>query len=322
MSQGVIQYRSFRNIDTPGLLDIWASQPPGRSPLAPPSVEALEHLVLAKPYFDPHGLIVALDDGRPVGFVHAGFGPSDDERSLCARYGLTCLVMVRPDRQQCGIGAELVERSEAYLRSRGAEVLYGGGVRPLNPFYLGLHGGSELPGVLDSEPRAQRLFLNRQYREIDRSLVFQLHLPSFRPVIDRLQVQIRRGHAMQEVFDPPPRTWWEACTAGELERVRLELVSRQSQQPVATADFWPMRPHGSNAPAHAVGLIDLETVESGRRQGLATFLLCEAFRHFGAAGVATVEVQTMQRNVPAVKFYEKLGFRCIDQGAVYRKDPA
>jgi ribosomal protein S18 acetylase RimI-like enzyme len=33
-----------------------------------------------------------------------------------------------------------------------------------------------------------------------------------------------------------------------------------------------------------------------------------------------VEAQTMQQNAPALKLYEKLGFKKVDEGAVYRKD--
>ena len=71
---------------------------------------------------------------------------------------------------------------------------------------------------------------------------------------------------------------------------------------------------------HAVGLIDLEVCDAERRQGLATFLLSEAFRHFQTQGMTLVEAQTMQHNTAALGLYQKLGFEAIDHGAVFRKE--
>ena len=42
--------------------------------MQPVTANLLEQLVFSKPYFDPAGLIIALVDNVPVGFVHAGFG--------------------------------------------------------------------------------------------------------------------------------------------------------------------------------------------------------------------------------------------------------
>ena len=48
-------------------------------------------------------------------------------------------------------------------------MIYAGGIRPLNGFYLGLYGGSELPGILASDPVLNDRPLRNGYREIDRS---------------------------------------------------------------------------------------------------------------------------------------------------------
>jgi hypothetical protein len=117
--------------------------------------------------------------------VHAGFGPTDDESAISTDLGVTSMLAVRPGPDQAQIAGELLRHSEDYLRGRGAKVLYGGAVHPLDPFYLGLYGGSELPGVLDSDPQAQEVFRTHGYREIDRTLVFQRALEGFRAPVDR-----------------------------------------------------------------------------------------------------------------------------------------
>ena len=315
----MISYRTFRNCDPPALAEIWRDRDRERGRMQPMSAALLEQYVLAKPYFDREGLILACDDHHPVGFVHSAFGPTEDESGLCYQRGVTCMLMVRHEYRRLGIGSELLRLAENYLRSRGAEVLYAGAIRPLNPFYLGLYGGSELPGVLDSDVEAQRLYQAAGYREIDRTIVFQRDLKTYRPPIDRRQLLIRRRTQVEAIHDPPTVSWWEACTMGAFDRTRFELRSRSDGRCLASATFWHMEPLSASWGVHAVGLIDLEVDAQHRREGLATFLLSECFRRLTEEGVMRVEVQTMQRNTAARALYERLGFHEVDQAAVYRK---
>lgn len=316
----MIEYRPFRNSDPPRLAEIWRSQPPERGLMQPMSADLLEQLVLAKPYFENAGLIVATDEGVPVGFAHAGFGPKEDEHGLSTAFGTTCLVMVRSNYQRRGIGAALVEHSERYLQSRGAQVLYAGSIRPLNPFYLGLYGGSELPGVLDSNPRAQDLFRSAGYRQIDRTVVFDRSLAGYRPTIDREQMQIRRRTSMEIVEDPPSRSWWDACTMGGFERTRYELHARGGGELLASASIWDTEPLASSWGVRAGGIVELSVAAEHQRQGLATYLLSEIFRHLQEQGITLVEATTMERNSAALALYTKLGFTAVDHGAVFRKE--
>lgn len=316
----MIRYRCFRNDDPPRLAEIWRGCA-GRPGLAQPiSVATLDLLVLAKPFFDREGLILALDDDRPVGFVHAGFGPNDDESGLSFEMGVTVLLLTVSHPEEAAIGAGLLAESEAYLRRRGAKVLYGGGIRPLNPFYTGLYGGSELPGVLDSEPQTQSLFREHGYREIDRTVVFHRELRGFRPIVDRQQMQIRRSTDVEVLFDPPPRTWWSACSMSAFDRIVFQLRLRGVAEPVACATFWNMEFFASARGVRTSGLIEVEVDPEQRKKGFATYLIGEALRQLAEQSVALVEVQTMQGNSAAVRMYRKLGFQQVDSGAVFRKE--
>ncbi|HVA51141.1 MAG TPA: GNAT family N-acetyltransferase [Pirellulales bacterium] len=316
----MIRYRAFRNSDPPALAEIWRSQPAEHGRVRPMSAALFEQFVLSKPYFDNAGLIVAVDDQLPVGFAHAAFGPNACGDRLARQMGSTCLVMVRTDYQGRGIGGELLSRSESYLRQRGAEVMYGGGIAPLNGFYLGLYGGSELPGVLDSDAGEQHLFESHGYREIDRVYVLERALAGFRPPIDRQQLQIRRRSTIEAMFDPPPHSWWEACAWSGLDQTLYELTSRDACRVVARATAWSIEPLSSSWGVRATGVTALEVEEASRRQGIATYLMSDIMRQLASQGTSLVQVQTMQANVPAQKLYEKLGFRLVNQGAVYRKD--
>ena len=317
----MLTFREFRNTDPPVLTTIWRSRigQPGLAELVSP--ELFEQLIFAKLYFDYAGLILALDDGRPVGFAHAGFGPNDRLDAVSTQFGTICLIMVRPDCNEAEVAAGLLQRCEQYLHRRGAKVVYGGGVYPLNPFYLGLYGGSELPGVLLSDIVVRQLYASHGYREVDQTLLMRRNLDGFQAVIDRQQMQIRRRMVVEVISDTPSRTWWEACTLGEFDLTRYKLVPRAGGgSPLATATFRSMEPSGTIGAGRSVGLIELEVDKAARRRGLAVFLLSEACRQFVRRGIMVVEAQVMRRNTAAIGLYHKLGFQQVDQGSVYRKD--
>jgi ribosomal protein S18 acetylase RimI-like enzyme len=317
----LIRYRPFRNTDPPHLAEIWRAQPPLRGLMQPMSTPVLDRFVLSKPYFDRLGLIVAVDDERPVGFVHAGFGPTADESDLAVERGVTCMLMVLPQhRERDAIARELLTQSEDYLRRRGAKTLYGGCIEPVNPFYLGLYGGSELPGVLASHAQLVQLFLAAGYREAERTVIMHRQTAGFRPIVDRQQMLVRRNYRVETTPDPPAATWWEACTIGQTERVRFELVPKDNGQLAAVATFWDIEPLASSWGVRAMGLMRMATCSANRRQGLSTFLLGEAVRQLQTQGISQIELQCMHDNSAAVKLYLKHGFKEVDQGIVFVKD--
>jgi GNAT superfamily N-acetyltransferase len=287
--------------------------------MQPMSATLFEQLVLSKPYFDNAGLILAVDDATPVGFAHAGFGPSDDESTLSYDCGVVSMLLVRPEYRRQGIGQALLARAEDYLRERGATRIYGGGIRPLTPFYLGLYGGSELPGVLVSDADALRRYRASGFAEVERVGVFHRDLSSFRPAVDRKQMQIRRQQNVQITVDPPCRTWWEACTFGGFDRTRFELAPKTGEPVCASLTVWSMEPLSTSWGVRATGLCELLVDPAQRRQGLAQFLMGEAFRQLAAEGIALVEAQAMLRDEASLGLFKKLGFKQVDEGVVFRK---
>jgi ribosomal protein S18 acetylase RimI-like enzyme len=316
----VYHFRPFRNSDPPRIADIWRSQPPQRGLMQPVSAGLLEQLVFSKPYFDPQGLIVALTDNVPVGFVHAGFGPNEEETAISTDIGTTYQLMLSAEHRHQSLADELLARSEAYLRDRGAKVIYAGGIRPLNGFYLGLYGGSELPGVMVSDPVLGETCVRNGYREIDRVQVIQLELSRFRPPVAREQRQLRRDTICHEDYCPPIMTWWDACTTGAFERIRFSLAKSSGGCSLGDVWFWDIDPLSTCWGLPTAGMFDLQVQNELRRSGLATYLLTEAFGRLRNRGIVLVEAQTMQHNTPALELYKKLGFNKVDEGVVYRKE--
>jgi ribosomal protein S18 acetylase RimI-like enzyme len=316
----MIEYRTFRNSDPPVLATIWNSRAGQRGLMQPITPDLLEQIVFAKLYFDYDGLFVAWEDGRPVGFAHAGFGPNEAESDISTELGVTSAILVEPDCSELEVAAGLLAHCEEYLRGRGAKVFYGGGIKPLNPFYLGLYGGSELPGVLDSDTIARQIYPASGYREIDRTVNLRRELCNFEAPIDRYQMQIRRRMIAEVEVDPLPRTWWEACTTGDFDLTRFDLLSRSGGRVVASATFRSMAPTGTYVSGGDAGLIELWVDEALQRRGLAVFILSEACRQFIRDGIDSVEAQVMIHNAAALALYRKLGFQQVSEGSVFRKE--
>lgn len=316
----MIRYRPFRNTDPPHLVAIWRSQPPLRAMAQPISVASLDRLVFSKPYFDRLGLVVAVDGDKPVGFVHAGFGSTPDGNDLSTERGVTCMLLVAPHPQQEEIARELLVQSEDYLVRRGAKTLYGGCIEPLNPYYLGLYGGSELPGVLASHTQLVQLFAQMGYRDAERTVIMHRQTAGFRPTVDRTQMSLRKRFKLEMIPDPPTSTWWEACTIGMTERLLFQLVPKDGGSAVAVATFWDIEPLASSWGVRAMGLMRMATAPDQRRQGLATLLLGECVKELQQQGIVQIELQCMQQNQVAQRLYLKHGFQQVDTGVVFQKE--
>lgn len=313
-------FRPFRNSDPPRLAEIWRSQPPQRGMLQPVSAGLLEQFVFSRPYFDREGLIVAVHDGVPVGFAHAGFGPDEQQSAVSTDDGTTYMLLLRSDHRDPALADELLARSEGYLRDRGAKVMYAGGIYPLNGFYLGLYGGSELPGVLSTDVMLPEACHRNGYREVDQVVVLRRDLGRFRLPVSREQRRLRREVMCIEHYSPAAASWWDACTVAAFERLHFGLRRYDSDEVVANVWFWDIEPLSSCWGIPAAGMFDLHVAPNWRRHGYATYLLSEAFYRIRARGVMLIEAQTMRSNTPAIAMYEKIGFTEVDYGTVFRKE--
>jgi len=314
----MIEIRCFRNADPPRLAEVWRAADLGPAAMQPMSAALLEASVFSKPYFDREGLIVAADDDRVVGFAHAAFGPNAGRSGVDTRVGTTLLAAVVPHPLHEQIGAALLGGCEEYLRKRGATTILGGGSAELRSFYLGLYGGSDLPGILDSSVAMRRLFERAGYDVADRIAVLRRTLQGFRPPVNRMQVAIRRSTVLRAIDEPTRRTWWEAATTTGVALRRYELLG-QADELLGSASFWDMQPLAGAWGVVAAGLLDVEIAGRNRRQGLAHYLVAEALHDLAQEGVSLVETHASVANTAAVSLFTKLGFDIAEHGTVFRK---
>jgi ribosomal protein S18 acetylase RimI-like enzyme len=318
----MICYRPFRNTDPPLLAELWCGQSPGRALVQPMTRGLFEQEVLGKPYFDRHGLIVAADGHRLVGFAHAAFGPTPDGSAISTRVGTTCMLMTGPHVQWRQIAEQLLWHSENYLTSRGARTLLAGCVRPVNPFYQGLYGSTDSPGVLESQAATVQLFQASGYETVATHAVLERPLSGFRPVLDRLQMQVRRQYHIQVEIDPLPVSWWDACTTGQIGRSIHRIVARRVGQPCGSIMSWQLDHISAMRGVRTAGLTHLEVAPAYRGQGLGTFLVGETLRRLHSEPVDRVDlavVQVPEDQHAGLALFRKLGFQQVDRGLVLSK---
>ncbi len=311
----VVDYRSFRNTDPPRLVEVWNQAFPGRGAVSLRSSTPLERFVLAKPYFDPTGLILANEDNVCVGFAHSavvdpGVGP---------KQGVICMLGIRPSHRGHGIGPELLRLTEEYLLQRGAQIFLAGGCDRSNPFYFGIYGGANCPGFLQSNPEAEAFFLKSGYRIQQTILILQRQLdvplrvsdPRFGPLRNQFQICKRSPRQLKD--------WWQECTVGVVDPLEYVMVDK-SDQVKARALAWEMEGFGARWGWPAVGIIDFEVAPACRRIGLGKYLLTAMLKDLQDQYFQTVEVQIDEGNTSAIDFLSPLGFEQIDLGRVYAKD--
>ena len=188
----------------------------------------------------------------------------------------------------------------------------------MRSFYLGLYGGSDLPGILDSSPTMQAIFRLAGYEEGERIAVLRRRLAGFRPPINRLQVAIRRNTVLRVIDESTRRTWWEAATTTGIALRRYELRN-YSEEVLGSASLWDMQPLSSAWGVTAAGLLHIDIEGPRRRQGLAKYLVAEAMHDLTEEGVSLMETHVATSNEAALALFESLGFETTEFGIVFRK---
>lgn len=312
----MIEYRSFLNTDAPAIVDIWRSQQPSRVIASSVTRIDMDRMVFEKLYFDAAGMIVAVKDGVPVGFAHCGFGPNAENSDLDYSVGAISQLRILAGEDVDSISPELIKRAVEYLKSKGSKSCFAGSRFPASPFYLGIYGGSRVPGVADEDVVMSEAFLNFGFEKKDSVNVDQLRLSGFRPSVDRKQMQIRRQYSVTPIVDPKPLNWWESCTYGWHEIFGFWLVDKKTQEEMGRVSFWEIQPLSTEWGTRTMGVCDLRIADEHRRSGLATFLLGESFRQLAMQAVSIVDLQFLDSDEPMHGLAKKLGFEKISGGSI------
>jgi ribosomal protein S18 acetylase RimI-like enzyme len=320
----VTRFRPFRNFDPPLLVRLWNEGVPERGTARPLRVHELDTHAFGTVNFDAAGLIVAEQNGRIVGFVHAGFGPelpveATQPFQVSREMGTLAMLAVEPQLGDPSVVDGLIRAAEDYLRSQGAKVIYAGSLFPLNPFYWGLYGGSEGSGVLSGHESYRRSLAELGYEAVSTTVLLEADLTIPEPRDPRAAL-VRRQTEIEFEDDALPTHWWEGAALGEFQVMRARLRARGGAE-VAHADIWDMGWFGRRDGRARIGLINLEVLPAHRRKGYGRFLVSEIFRRARENLVSAIAVQTATTNEPALALYTRLGFQPVDEATLYRLRP-
>ena len=315
----LIEYRPFHNTDPPQLVELWNFGKLGPGAALEFPIDALDMLVLAQPYFEKEGLILACEGSEVVGFVHAGFGANTAGTGTCTSTGVICAVLVRLDYRRRGIGRELVARAEQYLRGRGAQEIYAGESGRRNPFYLGLYGGAESAGMLVSDAAAAPFFTALGYQPVERYLLMRRDISRKNDPFDPRLVAVKRSMKFGVMDHPPDADWWWMTRQGRFGSLTFVLVPNAGGPPPAEVTFWEMELQAATRGDRTAGIAGLNVAAPDRRKAYARALLTEVIRRLREELVTMVEVAIRDDNTAALSLFRSLNFEQFDTGVVYRR---
>lgn len=283
------------------------------------SCDALETAVFSRQTFDRNGLIVACSDSQIVGFVHAGFGPNADQTDLDSSRGVICIVVVHPDFRGQGIGRELVRRAEEYLKAAGSTEIFAGSAEPLDPFYIGVYGGVQPAGFLESDPDASGFMLSLGYEPVERHLIFQRSIVEKGEPVNFRLMTVRRKMKLAASDKPPQMTWWWITRFGDLDTIDFLLLPKAGGSSLATLTAVGLDHYLPKWEERVVGLTNIHVPESERRHGYAQTLILDVCRRLRDELVTRIEIHAPEADDAAVNLLKSCGFEQVDAGVVYRR---
>jgi ribosomal protein S18 acetylase RimI-like enzyme len=303
------------------LADLWNRASPDRDVVRPLNPHEFDVLVIGRIDFDRRGLIVAEQNRRIVGSVHAGFGPRQPlgpSHRLDRSMGAVAMLLVDPMVVDPGLERGLMLEAERYLRGRGAQVLYAGGQAPVNPFYWGIYGGSEFAGILDTHASFRGAATRLGYAPAATTTIFELDFARGE-IKDPRALLFRRQFRLEMTEDVLPNGWWQALSIGLFRPTLFQLIEKPTSQVVAHATTWDIASgYGIADGRTRVGLIEVEVDSRMRRKGYGRHMLSEILRIVRGRSTEVVSVQTSLTNEPALGLYRSLGFEPVGASTLYR----
>lgn len=317
----MIEYRPFRNSDPPELTRLWNTGGLGRGAVKDLAPDVLDLVNLSQPHFQREGLILAVENERAVGFIHAGFALKDDESGLEKKHGVICAAVVEPKSRRQGIGRELVRRAEEYLQNAGATTISAGPAPGRDPFYVGLYGGCQPAGFLDSDPAAAPFFQTLGYVPLARHLVYQREVTGPpEPVHFRL-IGIRRKLEVVGSLQPLDMTWGWGARFGRLDTLEFLLCpkGKPGAETFARVTLMGLENYIGKWQQRAVGLAGLFVPEKDRRKGYGQALVLDICRKLRDEMIQCIDAHAEESNTAARGLLESCGFQQIDAGTEFVK---
>lgn len=250
-------------------------------PLTP---EVFAEAVTGESAFDPAGFFVAYDEGRAVGFIHAGI----PKEAASGHGGI--LIFLGEERLAC---RKLLVEAIGFLKQAGVNVCHVTGHESGNrEFYSGVHMGCDVAHwqgyfMPANALRWQNFEIEREGFVMSRNLGPDMAAQS--PKIDAsLRVECL-GDA------------GSFYTTGKVK-------ARVEEEDIGSCTFYFMKRLSQHL-GKGIGQIAIAVDERFQRKGVGSALLSRAHQELYKAGARKVVLATNYALYPAIRMYEKLGYR-------------
>lgn len=308
-----MEIRAFRSDDAPLVVDLWNRRVNGCYATGPLTVAQWVADVRDKCYFDPDGLLLGFEGGRPCAFVHAGFKSSD---AIQPDPRLGTIGMVAVEEGRLVVGAACLAAAVRYLFRKGARQIEAFTIDFANtPFYNGLYGG-EKAGMDEAHPLGVELMARGGFKISSGTLIMLHDLSMPEPAaadVPGLQLQVTPWLAPWK--DLPP----ERCY-GIPELIRRAALRKADGTEVAGISFWHLDRYNRSTGDRLAVVTHVWVASELRGGGAAVWLQREVHRVLRQEGATRVGLGVTGTNGRAVAFYMKMGYRPFQPACFFHLD--
>jgi ribosomal protein S18 acetylase RimI-like enzyme len=315
----VISFRSFHNSDPPQITALWEQSNLGQGAASGVTVDALEFFVFAQPFFDRKGFIVAVDEDRIVGFVHAMPAVHADETKLGDSHGSIVALLVHPESRNAGIGSELLKRGVEYLASLNVESIEFGSTTATNGFYVGLYGGSMPCGFRDPDGDFAAFAHKLGWEPSKAFISYQKNLAAgTRDPVNVKLIANRRKTTLDATDPSNDASWWWMTRFGRMDSVMFSLLEKSSREPLASCSIFGLDLFIPKWGQRAAGLGQIKISDEHAGNAYDLSLLLEMSKYLREQLITLLDACVEETATAEIKLLEVAGFKECDRGTVYR----
>jgi len=302
--------RAYQPDDLSAVVKLWNQVFAGGPNFTHLTEEDFHRRVVAQPSFDPNCFLVAASAGVASGFVH--FGPLTNfwyhlsERRPDPAGGQIWAV-VAPAGERALLGS-LLQEATGRLSSAGARRIYlhPSWVQSTQPFYNGVAGGYENPGLAASRAELLEVAYEQGFAQVAEYGTPELDLTE-------------RGH-VEQLTAEGERIWRRFASLRLEERTRpvrslffpdraaVELVWGMEVIAIAAYGLW--EEHSRSYGRRMYAITGVQVARAWRRQGLGKLVMILAMKAALAEGAEALHLHVYRDNQAAWRLYHgALGFR-------------
>lgn len=294
----------------PGMTALYNAETAFEPYIAPLTPDRFARLVEQKSYFDPAGLLVAVENGVVVGWIHACVAPGSEGRHAPENKTPRIRMLIFP-RQRLDVGNALVAEATRWLQQTGETTIEALHAMNGYPFYRGLWVGGEPMGPV-TLPHVHMALEVGGYKNTQES-IFMVTTMRAPPAEMKRSGDVELVTTAAEMAHEAMRESWVGF---EPMRTRAYIGGQD-----AGTISWVIQPYLDRLGAPCMNIWGLGVKEQFRRQGIASLLIADAMRQSYGLGARAASVGTQLWNAPAHATYAKLGYRphCLLIGRVKRE---